>query len=86
MGGSEGALLEPRLVDLGLQKVRGCNCHLGHYSLLENLCHVGPHHDRPDVLELGLVLALVLGEGYQPPLVEVLGNVHGVVKESKDLS
>ena len=82
MGGGGGALLEPCLVDLSLQEVRGCSCHLGHNSLLKNLSHVGPHHDRSDILELGLVLALVLGEGYQPPLVEVLGNVHGVVKES----
>ena len=82
MSGGGGAFLETSLVDPSLKKVRGCNCHLGHDGFLENLGYMGPHHDRPDVLELSLVLSLVLGEGYQPPLVEVLGNVHGVIKES----
>ena len=86
MGGGGGTLLEPCLIDLSLKKVRGCSRHLGHNSLLKNLGQVGPHHNRSDVLELGLVLALVLGEGYQPPLVEVLRDVHGVVQESEDLS
>ena len=84
MGGGGGALLEPSLVDLGLQEVRGCSCHLGHDGLLEDLGHVGPHHDGPDVLELCLVLALVLGEGYQSPLVEILRDAHGVIQEPED--
>ena len=86
MSGGGSAFLEPSLIDLSLKKVRGCSRHLGHNSLLEDLGHVGPHHDWPDVLELRLVLALVLGEGYQSPLVEVLRDAHGVVQESKDLS
>ena len=76
MVGGGGALLEASLVDPGLEEVRGCSCHLRHNSFLEDLGHIGPHHDGPDVLELGLVLALFLGEGHQSPLVEVLGDVH----------
>ena len=85
MGGGGGAFLETSLVDLSLKEVRGCSCHLGHNSFLKNLGDVGPHHDPSDDLELGLVLALVLGEGYQSSLVEVLGDAHGVVQESEDL-
>ena len=86
MSGGGSAFLEPSLIDLSLKKVRGCSRHLGHNSLLKNLGHVGPHHDWSDVLELGLVLSLVFGEGYQSPLVEVLRDVHGAVQESEDLS
>jgi hypothetical protein len=44
------------------------------------------HHDRPDIFELCLVLALVLGQGYQSPLVEVLGDLLGVSEQAKDLA
>ena len=46
---------------------------------------MGPHHDGPDVFQLSLVLALVLGQGHQPTLVEVLGYTHGLVEEAEDL-
>ena len=46
---------------------------------------MGPHHYRPDVLEFRLVLALVLGQGHQPSLVEVLRHPHGVFEEPEDL-
>ena len=60
MSGGGGVLLEARLVDPRLKQVRGESSYLGHDSLLQYLGHVGPHHDRPDVLELRLVLALIL--------------------------
>ena len=85
MSGCRGVLLEARLVDPRLEQVRGQRRHLGHDGLLQDLGHVGPHHDGADVLELRLVLALVLGQGHQPPLVEVLGDPHGVVEEAEDL-
>ena len=44
-----------------------------------------PHHDGSDVLELRLVLALVLGQGHQSPLVQVLGNGCWVVEQAEDL-
>ena len=55
-----GVLLEASLVDPRLEQVRGQRCHLGHDSLLQELGHVGPHHDGADVLQLRLVLALIL--------------------------
>ena len=60
MRSSRGALLEASLVDLGLKQVWGCERHLSHDSLLQDLGHMGPHHNGSDILELRLVLALVL--------------------------
>ena len=60
MGGRGGVLLEARLVDPRLEQVRGESSYLGHDGLLQDLGHVGPHHDGVDVLQLRLVLALVL--------------------------
>ena len=50
MGGGGGALLETSLVDLGLEQVWGCNCHLGHDGLLEDLGNMEPNNDGPDIL------------------------------------
>ena len=44
------------------------------------------HHNRPDIFELCLVLTLVLGQGHQSPLVEVLGDLLGVSEQAKDLA
>ena len=50
VGGSRGVLLEARLVDPRLEQVRGESSYFGHDGLLQDLGHVGPHHDGPDVL------------------------------------
>ena len=82
MGGRRGALLEARLIDPCLQQVRGKCSHLGHDGLLQDLGHVRPHNNGPDVLQLGLVLALVLRQGHQPPLVQVLRDSLRVSKQA----
>ena len=43
---------------------------------------MGPHHDRPDIFEFRLVLALVLGQGHQSTLVQVLGDLLGVAEQA----
>ena len=50
MRNSGGVLLEASLVDLGLKQVWGCDCHLGHDSLLQDLGHMGPHYDGSYIL------------------------------------
>ena len=85
VGGRLDALLEARLVDPGLKQVGGQSSNLRHDGLLQDLGNVGSHHDGPDVLQLGLVLALVLGQRHQSSLIEVPGDSHGVVQEAKDL-
>jgi len=52
----------------------GLCSHLGHDGLLQDLGYVRAHHDRPDIFQLRLVLALVLRQGHQPSLVQVLGD------------
>ena len=44
-----------------------------------------PHHDGSNVLKLRLVLALVLGQWHQSPLVQVLGDGFWVGEQAKDL-
>ena len=60
MGGRRGVLLEACLVDPCLEQVRGQHSYFRHYGLLQDLGSVRAHHDGSDVLQLGLVLALVL--------------------------
>jgi hypothetical protein len=47
---------------------------------------VRPHHNWSDVLELCLIYPLVLGEGYQSALIQVLGDALGVVQKAKELA
>ena len=63
----------------------GCHLYLGHDGLLQDLGHVRPHYNWSDVLELRLVLTLVLGQGHQSPLVQVLGDGCWIVEQAKDL-
>ena len=84
MGCRRGTLLEARLVHPGLEEMRGQGSHLGHDGLLEDFGDVQPHHNWSDVLEFRLVYSLVLGEGYQSTLIEVLGYSHGVVQKAKE--
>ena len=44
-----------------------------------------PYHDWSDVLELCLVYPLVLGEGHQSALIQVLGDAPRVIQEAKEL-
>ena len=60
VGRGGGVLLETSLVDPHLKQMGGHCGHLGHDGLLQDLGHVGAHHDGPDVLEIRLVLALIL--------------------------
>ena len=85
MGCRRGTLLKARLVDPGLEEVGGQGSHLGHDGLLEDLGDVRPHHNWSDVLEFRLVYSLVLGEGYQSALIQVLGDAPRVVQEAKEL-
>ena len=59
--------------------------HLRHDGLLKDLRYVGSHHDGPDVLQLRLVLALVLRQGHQSPVVQVLGDGLWIPKQAEDL-
>ena len=59
MSGCRGVLLEARLVDPRLEQVRGQRSYFRHYGLLQDLGHVGPHHDGADVLQLRLVRTYV---------------------------
>ena len=72
MGGGRGALLEPRLVDSSLKEVWSRRSHFRHDDLFQNLSHVGPHHDGPDVLQLRLVKSFIFGEWHKSPVIEVL--------------
>ncbi len=74
------------MVDPGLEEVGGQSSHLGHDGLLEDFGDVRPHHNWSDVLEFRLVYSLVLGEGYQSALIQVLGDALGVVQEAKELA
>ena len=56
-----GVLLKACLVYPRLEQVRRQRSYLRHDGLLQDLCNVLGHNNRPDVLQLGLVLALVLG-------------------------
>ena len=58
---SRGALLEASLVNLGLEQVWGCDSYLSHDGLLQDLGHMGLHHNGSNIFEPSLVLALVLG-------------------------
>ena len=60
VGGSGGALLEAGLIDPSLKEMRGQCGHLRHDGLLEDLCHVRPHHNWSDVLQFRLVHPLIL--------------------------
>ena len=44
-----------------------------------------PHHNWSDVLQLRLVHSLVLGEGYESPIIEVSRNRSWVVQEVENL-
>ena len=59
MRNSRGALLESRLINLGLKQIWGCDGHLSHDGFFEDLGLMRPHQDGSDILELRLVLALV---------------------------
>ena len=85
VGGRGGALLEARLVHLGVQEVGGQRGDLGHDGLLHDFGQVGPHHDWSDNLQLRLVKALVLRERYESSLIEVVRDRKWVVKEAEDL-
>jgi hypothetical protein len=65
-------LLEAGLVEPGLEKVRGQLLGLGQDRLFHDLGDVRAHDDGANVLELGFVLALILGEGYKASLSKVL--------------
>ncbi len=80
MGCRRGTLLKARLVDPGLEEVGGQGSHLCDDCLLEDL-----GDNWSDVLELCLVYPLVLGEGYQSALIQVLGDAPGVVQKAKEL-
>ena len=64
----------------------GQGSHLGHDGLLEDFGDVRPHHNWSDVFEFRLVYSLVLGEGYQSALIQVLGDAQRVVQEAKELA
>ena len=85
MCGCRSAFLEAGLIDSGLQQVWSYHCYFCHDGFLQNLGHMGPHHEGADVFQLSFVLALVLGERYQSPFVEVPRDRCWVVEQAEDL-
>ena len=81
VGRGGGALLETSLVYPRLKQVGNYCGDLGHDGLLQDLGHVGAHHDRPDVLKFGLVLALVLRQRHQSPIIQIAWDGLRVFKD-----
>ena len=64
----------------------GLSSYLGHDGLLHDLGHMRPNHNGPDILQLCLVLALVLRQGHQSPIIQVLGDLLWVAEQAEDLA
>ena len=82
LGGCGSALLEACLVDPGLKEMRRQGSHLRHNGLLEDLRHVRPHHDRPDVFEFRLVHPFVPRLWHQSAFIQLLWYRHGAVEQA----
>ena len=78
VAGCRRSVLEPRLILLGRQQVRGQLLQLGEGGLLEYLGKMGPDDDWSDIFEPGQVFALILGERHEPALLQVVWDTRGM--------